>query len=93
MNVLLEKLKEVLFAVIPVTLIVLVLHLTVTPLDHHLLVRFLLGAFFIIIGLTIFLFGVDIGITPIGNLMGNTLTKSNKVRIIGLAGLILGFFI
>ena len=64
LNVLLEKLKEVLFAVIPVTVIVLILNFTFTPLDHHLLVRFLLGAFFIIIGLTIFLFGVDIGITP-----------------------------
>lgn len=93
MNVLLEKLKEVLFAVIPVTVIVLILNFTFTPLDHHLLVRFLLGAFFIIIGLTIFLFGVDIGITPIGTLMGNALAKSNKVWIVGLAGLILGFFI
>ena len=93
MNVLLQKLKEVLFAVIPVTIIVLVLNFTFTPLDHHLLVRFLLGAFFIIIGLTIFLFGVDIGITPIGNLMGNALAQSNKVWIVGLAGLILGFFI
>jgi hypothetical protein len=93
LNVLLQKLKEVLFAVIPVTIIVLGLNFTVTPLDHHLLVRFLLGAFFIIIGLTIFLFGVDIGITPIGNLMGNSLAQSNKVLIVGLAGLILGFFI
>ena len=93
LNVLLEKLKEVLFAVIPVTVIVLILNFTFTPLDHHLLVRFLLGAFFIIIGLTIFLFGVDIGITPIGTLMGNALAKSNKVWIVGLAGLILGFFI
>jgi len=58
-----------------------------------LLVRFLLGAFLIIIGLTIFLFGVEIGITPIGNLMGNALTRSNKVWFVGLAGLILGFFI
>lgn len=93
MNVLLEKLKEVLFAVIPITLLVLVLNFTLTPLDHHLLVRFLFGAFFIIIGLTIFLFGVDIGITPIGTLMGNALAKSNKIWIVGLAGLILGFFI
>ena len=93
MNVLLEKLKEVLFAVIPVTILVLILHFTFTPLDHLLLGRFLLGAFFIIIGLTIFLFGVEIGITPIGTLMGNALAQSNKVWIIGLAGLILGFFI
>lgn len=93
MNVLLQKLKEVLFAVIPVTTIVLALNFTFIPLDHYLLVRFLLGAFFIIIGLTIFLFGVDIGITPIGNLMGNALAQSNNVWTVGLAGLLLGFFI
>lgn len=93
MNVLLQKLKEVLFAVIPVTVIVLVLNFTLTPLDPHLLVRFLLGAFLIVIGLTIFLFGVEIGVTPIGNLMGNTIAKSNNVWIVGLAGLFLGFFI
>ncbi|NLM37114.1 MAG: DUF1538 domain-containing protein [Firmicutes bacterium] len=93
MNVLFQKFKEVLFAVTPVTVIVLILNFTLTPLDYHLLVRFLLGAFLIIIGLTIFLFGVEIGITPIGNLMGNALTRSNKVWFVGLAGLILGFFI
>ncbi len=93
MNVLTEKFKEVLFAVLPITIIVLVLHFTITPLESHLLVRFLLGAFSIILGLSIFLLGVDIGVTPIGTLMGTSLTKSNKVWIVGIAGLILGFFI
>ena len=93
MNVLTEKFKEVLYAVLPITLIVLVLHFTITPLEPHLLFRFLLGAFSIILGLSIFLFGVDIGITPIGTLMGTSLAKSNKIWIVGIAGLILGFFI
>lgn len=93
MNVITDKLKEVLFSVLPITIIVLILNFTVTPLETSLLVRFLLGAVLVIIGLSIFLFGVDLGITPIGNLMGSSLTKSNKIWIIGAAGLILGFFI
>lgn len=93
MNVLTQKLKEVLFAVLPITIIVLIINFFITPLETSLLIRFLLGAILIILGLAIFLFGVDIGITPIGHLMGTTLTKTNKLWILGIGGLILGFFI
>ncbi len=93
LNVLIEKFKEVLSSVLPITIIVLILNFVITPLETPLLLRFILGAFFIVIGLSIFLFGVDIGITPIGNLMGANLTKSNKIWIIAIAGIILGFFI
>lgn len=55
--------------------------------------RFIVGVIFIVIGLTIFLVGVDLGITPIGNHMGATLAKTNKLWFIGVAGLILGFFV
>ena len=91
--VLIEKLKEVMMSVIPITLIVLVLNFTLVPLETHVLIRFILGAILIIFGLTIFLFGVDIGVTPIGTLMGSFLAKSNKIWIVGLGGLLLGFFI
>ena len=37
--------------------------------------------------------GVDIGVSQIGHLMGSFLVKSNKVLIVGVIGLILGFFI
>ena len=93
MSILIEKFKEVIIAVLPITIIVLLLNFTIIPLETHLIFRFLVGAALIIIGLTIFLIGVDIGITPIGTLMGKSLVKSNKIWIIGIAGLILGFFI
>jgi len=93
LQVLLEKFKEVLFAVLPITLIVLFLNFTLTPLEPQLLIRFVIGATLIILGLSIFLFGVDIGISPIGHLMGANLAKTNKIGIIILAGLLLGFFI
>ncbi len=93
MNVLIDKLKEVLFAVLPITIIVLVLNFTIAPLEPLFILRFLLGALLIILGLSIFLFGVEIGITPIGNLMGSLIIKTNKLWVIAIAGLILGFFI
>lgn len=93
MSVLIDKLKEVLFAVLPITVIVLILNFTLTPLEPTLILRFIIGAVFIIIGLAIFLFGVDIGITPIGQSMGAAIAKSNKLWIVVIAGLALGFFI
>ncbi|MCJ7842156.1 DUF1538 domain-containing protein [Lederbergia sp. NSJ-179] len=93
MNALGSKLKEVLYAVLPITVIVLILNFTLTPLDSSLIIRFIIGAVLIIIGLSIFLIGIDIGITPIGQSMGATIAKSNKIWIVVIAGLLLGFFI
>ena len=93
MNLIVSKIKEVLYAVIPITAIVLILNFTITPLDTPLILRFLNGSLAIIIGLAIFLVGVDIGITPIGNVMGSKMTKTNKISIVIISGLILGFVI
>ncbi|WP_019153473.1 DUF1538 domain-containing protein [Robertmurraya massiliosenegalensis] len=94
MSVLISKLKEVLYAVLPITSIVLILNFTLAPLDSStLLIRFVIGAILIILGLSIFLFGVDIGITPIGQLMGKSIAKTNKFWIVVISGLLLGFFI
>ena len=92
-NVLFSKLKEVLYAVIPITVFVLILNITLTNIDASLIIRFVIGAVLIIIGLSIFLFGVDIGITPIGQKMGATIAKSNKIWVVIITGLLLGFFI
>ncbi len=93
MDVLINKFRGVLFAVLPITIIVAILNFTLTPLGTHLFVRFLAGVIFIVIGLTIFLLGVDIGITPIGNQMGASIAKTNKLWIVIAAGLVLGFAI
>lgn len=93
MSVLLSKIKEVLYSVLPITIIVLILNFTIAPLELSLIVRFLIGAILIIIGLSIFLFGVDIGITPIGNVLGSSIAKKNKLWIVVVAGLVLGFII
>lgn len=93
MNILVEKLREVFVSVFPITVIVFILHFTIAPVELYQLFRFIIGAVFIFIGLSIFLLGVDLGVSQIGHLMGSVLVKSNKVFIVGIAGLILGFFI
>lgn len=93
LSILLEKLKEVSISVLPITFIVILIHFLITPIETIILIRFLIGAVMIIIGLAIFLFGVDIAVTPIGTNMGNSITKSNKLWIVAILGLLLGFFI
>ncbi|SHG95973.1 Protein of unknown function [Anaerosphaera aminiphila DSM 21120] len=93
MDVLLSKVKEVLSSVLPIVLIVIVLHFTLIPLDNTVFIKFLVGSILIVIGLSIFLIGVDIGLTPIGNNMGSSITKTNKLWFVVAAGLVLGFFI
>ena len=93
MNALAEKLKEVVLAILPVTVIVLILHLVITPLPGMQLARFLIGAVLILIGLALLLLGVDLGISPIGSHIGASLHKSGKIWIIVVVGLVVGFFI
>lgn len=93
MNVLLNKLKEVLSAVAPIVILVVILHFTLTPIPVILLFRFLLGAAAIILGLSILLFGIEIGITPFGNQMGASFLKSNSLWYVIIIGFLLGFFV
>ena len=93
MNLIVSKLKEVLSSVLPIIVLVLILNFTLTPLGGTLLVRFLIGCVLITLGLALFLIGVEIGIAPLGSLTGLALAKTNKLWIVLIAGLILGFFI
>ena len=93
MNAFAVKLKENLMAVAPISVIVLILHFTIVPLETLLLARFLIGAVLVVFGLSFFLIGVDIGITPLGSQTGASLAKTNTLWIVVVAGLILGFFI
>lgn len=88
-----RQFKEVLVSVSPICGLVLLLHLTLTPMPNPVLWRFGIGSLLVIIGLTAFLLGVDIGITPLGSYTGTTLAKFNKLWLILGAGVLLGFFI
>jgi len=93
LNLLKDKFKEVSLSVLPISIIVIILNFTLVPIDSDMMIRFIIGSLLVILGLGIFLFGVDLGVTPIGNLMGETTAKSNKVIIVGVLGFLLGFLI
>lgn len=93
MNILLKKLKDVSLSVLPITVLVLLLHFTIVPIESTTLARFIIGALTVVVGLGIFLFGAQIGIVPLGTLIGETIAKSNKVYIVSILGFIMGFLI
>ena len=93
MKLFLSKIREVLHAVLPIVAIVLLLHTTLTPLTTLQLQRFLLGAFCITAGLSIFLHGVDFSVSMIGKAMGRTFSKTDNLILLAGAGLALGFII
>ena len=92
MNIL-AKLKETAISVLPVMAIVLFLGFTFVPLDKHLLARFVVGGLFLIIGLTIFLLGVDLGIQPMGERCGAELTKKRSLSLLLIVAFVIGFIV
>lgn len=93
MNILKESLRDNILAVLPITILVVFLHFTYTPLEVNDLLRFIIGSVLIILGLAIFLIGVEIGVTPLGSQTGTFLAKSNNLTLVLVAGIVLGFFI
>ena len=92
MNIL-NKFKETAISVLPVMAIVLFLGFTFVPLERGLLVRFVFGGLLLIIGLTIFLLGVDLGIQPMGERCGAELTKKRSLILLLCVAFIIGFVV
>lgn len=87
------KLKETISSVLPIMLIVLALGLTVAPLSLFVLLRFIAGGIMVILGLTIFLSGVDIGILPIGERSGAALTSKRNLPLLLGGAFLIGFIV
>ena len=72
-TILMEKLKESISSVLPVTGIVFLLCFTISPVPNDLLMGFVLGAVMLILGMGLFTLGTDLAMTPIGNHVGSVL--------------------
>lgn len=93
MNLLTEKLKEVGQTILPVVIMVLLLSFTIVDVSNSLILRFLVGSFMLWVGLSSFLLGVDLSMTPIGNHMSKEVSMSKTVFKILWMSFLLGFLI
>ena len=89
-HVLTEKLKESLGSLLPIILIVLVLNFTFAPMPFAVRGMFLLGAAFLLIGMVLFTLGQHLAMMPIGEHLGQYLSKSRKIWLIVIAALLMG---
>lgn len=88
-----EKIKESLSSVLPITVIVLLLSITLVPLEVGTLLLFLTGAVLLIVGMGFFQLGAEMAMTPLGQGVGGRLMKSNRIILIVLVSFVLGVFI
>ncbi len=86
-----SKLLEVVGAILPLVLAVVILQFTVIHMPMTVFYQFLIGAVMVITGMVLFLAGVDIGILPMGKALGSELPWMGSLWwVIGIAFL-LGF--
>lgn len=92
-TILVEKIKESLSSVLPVTGIVLLLLVTIAPVSAPILLSFLVGAVMLIFGMGLFTLGAEISMMPMGEYVGSKMTKSKKLWVIILISLFVGTMI
>ena len=88
-----HKFRESLQSVLPVSAIVLVLSVTITPLPLDKLVMFLAGAVLLIVGMSLFNAGVDMSMRPLGEAMGAEMTRRRRIGLILATSFFIGFII
>ena len=91
MNLLLAKTKEVILTLIPVVVLVLILSFTFVDIESDMMIRFLIGSGLLLVGLSIFLWGIEISMNPIGEYMSKEIATSNSLIKILILGFLLGF--
>ncbi len=92
-NVILEKLKEASASVLPIVSIVMVLCLIWVPMQNDLMLAFVIGAVFLIVGMSLFTVGSELSMTPIGSHIGSRLTRSRNMALILSVSFLLGISI
>lgn len=88
-----QKIKEAFSSVLPISIIVLILAVTVAPVDTDVMLAFLLGVVFTVVGMGLFTLGADTAMTPIGEYVGMSVVKTKKMWIIVPVFFIMGVLI
>jgi hypothetical protein len=84
---------EILYAVLPITVVVIILQFTLIWLPTEVFIQFLIGVVMVSSGLILFLIGVHIGLLPIGEMIGAALPKTGKISLVVLFAFLMGFVV
>lgn len=84
---------ESLTSVLPITLIVLLLSVTLTPMPTGTLLMFLVGAVLLILGMGFFSLGADMAMMPMGEALSASLTKTRRISLVVPVFFVLGVMV
>lgn len=87
-----DEIKNTSKSVIPIAILVVILNFFV-GVESRLLVNFFLGCAGVILGLGVFLTGVEISISQIGTMMGEFLARFSSIAKVIIFGIFIGFTI
>lgn len=93
MKLFLAKLKESALSVLPITVLVLIIGLSVGVLGGDELWRFLLGGLLLIVGMSFFNAGADVAMVETGNLIGAQITKTKKLWLVIIICFLVGVLV
>lgn len=88
-----EKIRESFASVMPVTAVVLILATLVVPMDVGTVAMFIIGAVLLVVGMGLFSLGADMAMMPLGEGLGTQFSKTRKLWIVILVGLLVGIVI
>ena len=88
-----EKIRESLSSVLPITIIVLFLSVTLVPMEIGTLALFLTGAVLLIVGMGFFQLGAEMSMTPLGQGVGGRLVKGRRLSVIVVVCFLMGAII
>ena len=89
-KILKEKIKEAFASVLPITIIVLLASVFLTPMPSGTILMFMVGAALLIVGMGFFTLGADMAMIPMGEGIGIHLTKSSKLALIIIVSFLMG---
>ena len=86
-----EVFREVIIGILPIAFVITILQFTITPVAMETYLTFLWCTVFVIIGLFLFLIGIQYGFLEAGENIGRATVKLGKMRWILFVTILLGF--
>lgn len=93
MNLIKKKLVESFGSIFPIVAIVILLSLTLIPIDPGHMVLFIMGAVFLVFGMSLFTMGAEMSMQPLGTQIGTSIAGSGRVWLLAFVSFVIGIII
>ena len=90
-NLLKDKTFEVIRAIAPLIVVIIILQFTFVKAPADVFIQFLIGSVLAIAGITFFLLGIEVGILPAGKTVGAGLVERRSLWLIIAIAFLIGF--